>query len=140
MKASKLLLMITLAAVAVTATAQVYKWKDAQGRVHYSDVPPGPSQGSSEVMNTRDIPVSSVAMPKAPPITAKASAAAKASPVAQVQKDPKICQQARARKSFLESGQLTRTVNEKGEVEFLSDEKRKADIADADKAISENCP
>lgn len=137
MKASKLLLMITLAAVAVTATAQVYKWKDAQGRMHYSDTPP--PQGGSEVMNSRDIPVSTIATPKAPPITAKAPAA-QASEVTQIQKDPKVCQEARARKSFLQTGQLARTVNEKGEVEYLSDERRQSQIAEADKAIATHCP
>lgn len=139
MKASKLLLMMTL--VAVSATAQVYKWKDAQGRIHYSDVPPSASQANSEVVNTRNTPVSSVETPKAPPIAAtKPPPAAQASEVTQIQKDPTICLQARARKSFLQSGQLTRSVNEKGEVEFLSEEKRQADIAEADKAIAANCP
>lgn len=146
MKTSRIVLGLLLAVATAVASAQVYKWKDADGKIHYSDVPPMPGQAKAEVVKTNDMPVSSVSTgSKAPPITPKnasqptaVASAPQASAVAQ--KDPKVCQQAKARKSFLESGKITRTVNDKGEVEFLSDEKRQSEIADANKAIKTFCP
>ncbi len=124
--------------------AQVYKWKDADGKMHYSDTPPPAGAKVTPLsMRAGDQPVSSVASPKAPPIVGKNASGAEASaPAAQAQseKDPKLCQQAQARKTFLQSGQLTKSVNEKGEVEFMNDQKRAEALADAQKAIERFCP
>lgn len=135
-----LLLSMLLAGVAVAG--QIYKWKDAEGKIHYSDTPPPADAKATPLkMRAEDQPVSAVASPKAPPIVSKsASAAAASAPAAPSEKDPKLCQQAQARKTFLQSGQLTRSVNEKGEVEFMSDQKRAAELADAQKAIERFCP
>ncbi|MDR3409841.1 MAG: DUF4124 domain-containing protein [Formivibrio sp.] len=143
MKRLTLLFLAALLAGAAVA-GQVYKWKDAEGKMHYSDTPP-PVGAKVTPLTIRagDQPVSSIASPKAPPITSKnASGADASSPAAQAQseKDPKLCQQAQARKTFLQSGQLTKSVNEKGEVEFMNDQKRASELADAQKAIDRFCP
>ena len=122
----------------------VYKWKDADGRVIYSDTPP-PAGTSSLPIRASEQPVSAIATPKAPPLTmgknaSGAAAEASAPAAAASSKDPKLCQQAQARKSFLQSGQLTKSVNEKGEVEFMNEQKRAAEIAEAQKAIDHFCP
>jgi len=136
------LLSALLAGAAVAG--QIYKWKDADGKIHYSDAPPPAGAKVTPLsMRAGDQPVSSVSSPKAPPIVGKnASGAAASAPAAQAQseKDPKLCQQAQARKTFLQSGQLTKSVNDKGEVEFLSDQKRASELADAQKAIERFCP
>lgn len=143
MKSMKWVLLSMLMA-GVAAAGQVYKWKDADGRVHYSDTPPPVGGKVTQMpMHASEQPVSAVATPKAPPIVARNASAADASaPAAQPQavKDPKLCQQAQARKSFLQTGQLMKTVNEKGEVEFMNEQKRAAEIAEADKAIERFCP
>ncbi len=141
MKRMTLFLLSMLLAGAAVA-GQIYKWKDAEGKIHYSDTPPPADAKITQLkMQAGDQPVSSVASPKAPPIVGKSASAAEASaPQAQSEKDPKICQQAKARKTFLSSGQLTKTVNEKGEVEFLNEQKRNAELAEAQKAIERFCP
>ncbi len=138
-------LAIALLGVSVLASAgQIYKWKDAQGRVHYSDVPPPAGVAKPDVVKTGNAPVSSIAMPKAAAAASKTQAsgaeAESASAPAASEKDPKLCQQVRARKAFLQSNQLTKTVNDKGSVEFLSAEKRKAELAEVDKQIERFCP
>ena len=46
--------LLSLAAVllAAPATAQVYKWVDAAGKVHYGDEPPSTARGTKEVTAT----------------------------------------------------------------------------------------
>lgn len=43
-----MLMLLAVAACTLPATAGVYKWTDAQGRVHYSDSPP-PDQKAAQV-------------------------------------------------------------------------------------------
>lgn len=144
MKLARVFLMCVLGVAATMAAAQVYKWKDAEGKTHFSDVPPLPGQSKNDVETMRGGAVSSINTPKAPPIVSRsaeqASAAQASAVAAQAQKDPKVCQQAQTRKKFLQTGQMVKAVNDKGEVEFLSDERRQAEIADADKAIQTFCP
>lgn len=141
-KTAAFLLALTISGAAVAA--QVYKWTDADGKVHYSNMPPpagtkvkqapAPLKGGS---------VSSISGPVSTQVEAKKNGAAApaSAPAAQApsEKDPKACSQARARKAFLESGQLTKAVNEKGEVEFMGDEKRQSELNEADKAIERFC-
>ncbi len=47
------LVLLALAAAAVTAFAQQYRWVDEKGRVHYSDTPPPPSAKSAQKKNLR---------------------------------------------------------------------------------------
>ncbi|SFN33020.1 protein of unknown function [Formivibrio citricus] len=131
--------------VSGVAAAAVYKWTDADGKVHYSNMPPPTgTKVKQPPAQLKGGTVSSIAGPK--PVQAeekKNGAAVPASaPAAQPpsEKDPQACAQARARKTFLESGQLTKSVNEKGEVEFMGTEKRQAELAEAEKAIERFCP
>jgi hypothetical protein len=50
----KFVLLLILAAAVPFASAQAYKWKDAAGRVQYSDTPPPP--GAKEVQQLRKTP------------------------------------------------------------------------------------
>jgi len=45
-------LAVALAAAAAHADGTVYKWTDAQGRVHYSDRPPADGEGQAVPINT----------------------------------------------------------------------------------------
>ena len=143
-KSGWLLAVSLLGVSAVVSAGQIYKWKDAQGRVHYSDVPPPAGVAKPDVVKTGNAPVSSIATPKAAAVASKTQAsgaeAESASAPAASEKDPKLCQQVRARKAFLQSNQLTKTVNDKGSVEFLTAEKRKAELVDVEKQIERFCP
>ncbi|MEO8778462.1 MAG: DUF4124 domain-containing protein [Rhodanobacter sp.] len=48
----RLLIAVTLLLLAPLATAQVYKWTDAQGIVHYSEAPPAQGTKFSKVTTT----------------------------------------------------------------------------------------
>lgn len=143
MKLGRAFLVLILAISTSIAFAQVYRWKDLNGNTHYSDTPPEPGQVKADVVDTKDMPVSSIVTAKAPPIVAtpkpSASEVASAVAAAKAQKDPKICKQAQDRKAFLLSGQISKTVNEKGEVEFMSESKRKTELEEAEKAIKQFC-
>lgn len=143
MKATKwFLTFLVFAGVAVAGP--VYKWKDAEGRVYYSDTPPPPgSKVTLLPLQSGEQSAPPASPPRTPPAAERSAVPSEASAVAAqsgAQKDPKLCQQARARKAFLESSQMLKSVNEKGEVEFLSPQKREAEIAEAEKAIERHCP
>lgn len=138
-----LLLGASIAVLAISASAQIYKWKDANGVTQYSDTPPPAGTNKAQVVETRDMPVSSISAPKVAPTQSQAKASAAASQPAQQarsEKDPKICGELQGRLRFLQSGQLAKTVNNRGEVEFMTEEKRNADIASVQKEMQRFCP
>lgn len=143
MKTTKWFLTFLLFA-GVAVAGPVYKWKDADGRVYYSDTPPPPgSKVTLLPLQSGEQAAPPVSAPRNPPAADRSPPPAEASATAVqagAQKDPKLCQQARARKAYLESGQMLKSVNEKGEVEFLNPEKRAAEIVEAGKAIERHCP
>ena len=124
---------------AFMAQAQIYKWKDADGSMHYSDTPP-PGKAKSEVVNVKNTPVSSlphVTTASSGTPTAQASASA-ASAVAE-KKDAAACKTARDRLTFLQGSTRMQAINEKGNVEFLDADTKKTQIDLANKEISRNC-
>ncbi|ENO87652.1 DUF4124 domain-containing protein [Thauera linaloolentis] len=142
--------------------AQIYSWKDKDGRIHYSDVPPP----TGEVKTLRG------AQPPAPPAppaqagdeaaggdagqegeqpvdaetafrqrrAAEAEAAAKA---AQGQADEaerqRFCSDARSQLAALESGQRIARMNAAGERELLNDDARAAESNRLQRQIDANC-
>ncbi|HSC78729.1 MAG TPA: DUF4124 domain-containing protein [Chitinolyticbacter sp.] len=140
------MLILSLCCVAATASAEIYKWKDADGRIHYSDTPP-PDQKKAKVIDTKAQPVSSLpadrktAAPAAAAATdgAKPADAAKADP-ATAQKDPAACDAAQKRSAFLQNNKIYKAINEKGEVEFMEAERRKQEIAKNEEDLKKFCP
>lgn len=51
LKTRQLIMMLAALLCAASAGAQVYKWKDAKGVIHFSDEPPPPSTQQAEVKN-----------------------------------------------------------------------------------------
>ncbi|UXY17320.1 DUF4124 domain-containing protein [Chitiniphilus purpureus] len=132
--------------VAASAGAEIYKWKDADGRVHYSDSPPPGVGKKAQVINTKELPVSSLPLDRGttqPAQTAQPPAQAGAQPPAQKQaeaaKDPQACEAALKRASFLKNNKLFKAINEKGNVEFMDDEKRKRELAEIDATVKQHC-
>jgi hypothetical protein len=133
----------------LAAAAQVYTWKDASGKIHYSDQPP-PDQGT----RSRVLPTDStdVADPAAIKATAerrlelnkeskdKQEAAAKAAKEkAQEAQRAKDCERARQNLQGIESGQIRFRMGANGEREALDDSARAAELANARRAMDASC-
>lgn len=73
------LIAVALLLLAPLATAQVYKWTDASGTVHYSEMPPAQGTKFSKVTTTGTV------QPLAPPAPAQTSSTAAAPAAAPVQ-------------------------------------------------------
>lgn len=147
---------LVAAALPVTTSAQVYEWKDSNGRTVISDTPP---PGGAK--NTRSIasnPPPSKATPAAdgaaaaPKTTAekdmefkkrqqeakeKADKAAKEQAAAAERKDS--CDRARRQLAALESGVRISTSDEKGERRFMEDAERQQEIERARKFVADTC-
>ncbi|AZN36453.1 DUF4124 domain-containing protein [Iodobacter ciconiae] len=129
--------------IAGFAQAEIYKWKDADGMMHYSDQPP--KGNKVEVLKTKDLPVSSMSGHKkeasaASSVAVKASAPAAAPVAAKGEKDEKACKEAMARLGYLQGSKKFSTVNEKGNLEFMEAGQRKAETASVEANVKRFCP
>lgn len=137
--------------------AELTKWVDADGKVHYSDGPP-PPDAKVETLHIPTSPdaadsSSSAASAPAAPKTiyeqaadlkkaqkAKEAAAQKA---AKEEENAKIkqqnCTQSRSQLQTLQNAPLITTYNAKGEQNIMDDSARKKSIDDAQAAISQYC-
>ncbi|MFM2347976.1 MAG: hypothetical protein RL654_2729 [Pseudomonadota bacterium] len=158
-----LLLSLLGATLSAPATAQ-WKWRDAQGRVQYSDRPPPTAvperdiltrpaaprnAGSTDTAARAQAAGASAATPglsAAPP----ASAAAASTPAAgetrrradedrQARQRAENCARARDYARTVESGQRVVRTNERGEREFLDDGQRTAELRRAREVIASDC-
>ena len=154
-----------LAAAAPGAYAQ-WKWKDAKGQVHISDLPPPREIPDKDVMqrpseSTRRAAAAAAAQ-------ASAASAPPPSAAAKPKVDPEIearrarqeqeqkakdkaaedkansqrsenCQRARQHLATLESGMRIARVNDKGEREILDDKARAEEMARARQVMASEC-
>ncbi|QLG87460.1 DUF4124 domain-containing protein [Chitinibacter bivalviorum] len=134
---------MTAVAFSLSAQAQVYKWVDSTGRVVYSDQPPPAGSGKAKTVNVKDTAVTSVASPKKQEAsTASAVAVKPASAVATAKppRDEAACAAAEKRLSFLVNAKLYKEFpNDKGQVEFLPEDKKKQEIAEKKAYIEKSC-
>jgi hypothetical protein len=158
----RLLILAVALAFSGGAAAQLYKWKDANGRTRYGDTPP-PGVNATQLRNG---PASGYAPPPAPASEArdekngKAAKEEKLTPEQAFQKRQKEraaaeekaakeraeaegkrqnCQAAQTQLRILESGQRVSTVNTAGERVYMDDGQRAAETARAQKAVSDWC-
>jgi hypothetical protein len=156
----KLLLIVAALAFSATATAQMYKWTDKDGKVRYGDTPPPGVQAAPVRPATAP---GSAADPGQPAADAKKDASAKDKPLSpeaafrkrqqerqeQEQKSSKAgaeaeqkkanCQQAQNQLRMLQSGQRMATTNAAGERVFMDDEQRARDMDRAQRAVAQWC-
>lgn len=155
-------LLIAAAVLAATPAAQAqWKWKDAQGQVHISDLPPPrevpdkdvlqrPSIKSKPVASTAAAPASGASGPdKArvdPELQAKRGRAEQAQKDKARADDERLaaqraenCQRARQQLATLDSGIRIARVNAEGQREFLDDNARAAEAARAQQIIASDC-
>ncbi len=145
------LLFTTLIAWSAMASAVVYKWSDADGKVHFGDRPPdGVKAEVVEILGAR--PGSAPPPPPAPSAqparTATSSQAGTGNPKAGTQPvDPDTAAAARAAqcdaaqtrlKQLIESRHLYK-VGENGERQYLTSEQIDAERADAQSEVTQVC-
>jgi hypothetical protein len=152
-----------LAIVALPAAAQQYKWKDANGRTQYGDIPPPGVQAErlsrsnvgsvSGGLSTAPSAAGDAAKPASGPKTAaeqeqefrkrRMEAEEKQKKDEKLAQDTRLkqenCTRAKQQLASLESGVRQMRINEKGEREFLEDSQVEAQKADARRAVSEWC-
>jgi hypothetical protein len=144
-----LLALFACAAWPAIASAQVYSWKDADGKVHYGSQPPAGQAGTRKL-----------AAP--PPPTADQDVALKARAERQMaerekqqksQEDAKKgqedqaqarqreenCRQARAQLAAVETGEVRFSLNERGERVALEGAARNAELAKARQSVDSWC-
>lgn len=155
---------IVLAATLLTAfsaSAQIYSWKDKDGRPHYGDTPPPsveatpirapqappappPPPGAGRSVDGRDpAPPASLAereqaFRERRAAAAEAEAAADAA-AARRQELERFCSAAKNELAALRSGQRMARFNARGEREFLDDDTRAAEIGRLEQQTSERC-
>jgi hypothetical protein len=158
------LLLVALAA-APHASAQ-YQWRDANGRMVYSDMPPPASVPPSAVQRApaRQTPAgtsggsgATASAPAAPAAAPAASAAdagmafrkrrmereeaerKAAEAESRTRRAAAACEDSRAQVRTLESGMRVARVNERGEREFIDDTTRASQLEAARKSVREFC-
>ena len=155
---SPLRLIIALAILLATATvaAQVYKWVDKDGKVQYSDTPPPPSATKAEAKKVDAVPSAPATTAASAPAAGKAlqdrnkdydkrraDAAEKSKKDDEAQKtaaaEDENCRRASAAVRDLESGRPITKVGDSGEILFVTDEQRQAEIAKARDLAASYC-
>ncbi len=149
-----------LLALALPAWAQLYKWVDAGGKVHYSDKPPPANAKKEQTLNIRTTPPEPAApagegqageaKPAATALTpAEREMESRRRKVEAEQKQQKAeaeqkhmqenCLNAQRRaRTYTEAGRIY-SVDEKGERVYLDDEARMRNLQDAQQEIAKYC-
>jgi hypothetical protein len=141
-----------LAVAALLATnvaiAQIYQWKDANGKTVFSDLPP-PGNANEQRKISSEAPAATAPTQKT---TADrelefrkrrqeseetAEKARKEQEAANSKKE--TCESARRQLQALESGERIALRDDKGERYFLDDEQREREVAKARQAIQSSC-
>lgn len=162
------LLVLSLALLAGAAQAQnIWKWRDANGVMQFSDHPPPNSVPAKDIVSrpgtqAQRAPVAADASASAPESAGSAAArtdaelearkkklqADKAAADAERKQADKArvdaqradnCKRAKAQLAMLESGVRVARPNEKGEREFLDDKARAEEVNRSRAAVGDNC-
>lgn len=137
---------LLLAMSATAMASQVYKWVDAQGVTHFGAQPPQGQQATSVNTATPPPKPAPAEAPKAAPTFESIADPEQAAIDEKVKQEvaakeverKKYCEDVRTNLSQLENNPRVRMEVE-GEVRRLSEEERQKRIAEAQKAIAENC-
>jgi hypothetical protein len=146
----RLSLIATLLLVPVVATAQVYTWKDASGKVHYSDQPPADRNVGSRTLRpslseSDDVPVAAKTAAEKREAAAKQAkeSGEKAAQAEKERADDAIrqenCERARQNLAGIESGQIRYRMTASGEREALDGDARDSELSGARRAVEINC-
>jgi hypothetical protein len=150
-RASPLLASLLLL-TALPAGAQVYSWKDKDGRTQFSDIPPPRGEVRTLPQVRTPPPAAPAATGTAPAATGTASAAAERKPeparadapdsarkAADEAERQRFCEQARIQLGALNSGQRVARLNAAGAREFLDDKARATEAERLQQQIDKHC-
>jgi hypothetical protein len=134
-----LIISLTLALAPLAGEAQVYSWKDADGRTHYGDRPPAEAQAGKRRLTTA--PAADPDNALKPPAAQPAQPAAKkpAETPEQMREREENCNRSRLHLADLESGQMRFVRNADGERVAIDGGAREAELARARKSVAEWC-
>ena len=163
------ILCVLLLALPLQGNAEIYKWRDKNGSIRYSDTPP-PSNIKQEAIGGKSAlkplvtapttpvanepaPAANKAVKDSPPVPGKADeeAALKRQSNAEAEKNNKLekerqeaaraenCKAAKSNLASYEQGGRIYKMNEKGEREYLDENDFKAGREKATQEINENC-
>lgn len=134
----------------LTTSAQVYSWKDANGRVHYSDQPPSEKTRPARTLTTAPEPNADTEQARQKNADKRLSAAEKAKvdkesaekaekQRADDERRAADCDRARKALQGLESGQIRYRMGANGEREAIEDSARATELANAQRAVDDHC-
>jgi len=142
---------ITLALMSFNVHAELNKWVDADGKVHYSDTPP-PEVTTQSVRNIAGKDQANAPASYSPKSLAEREAEMKKSKQSKEEASKKKaeddaradakrrnCEGARENAKSLEAGGRIYSYDEKGERSYLDDSARAQRLEEARKVISANC-
>lgn len=135
------------ALLAAPAVAQVYKWTDDQGRVHYSDTPPTDAEAALLPIESAETDLEAtlreqvarereLELREQTEADAAEDAAAEAAHRAAVER---ACLQARERVATIESARRLSRVDADGNRRTYNEEERAAALAEARQQVAEWC-
>lgn len=144
------IVLLILACLATAASAQVYMWRDASGKVHYSDTPPPGvdakkmrAGGPSDSAPASGAAGRSLAEQEAEFRKRQAEAEKTRSKAEQeratAEDNKRNCEDARNQLNALESGQRMSRIDSTGERIPLDDEMRAQEIERAKKSVESWC-
>lgn len=137
-----------LLALSATASAQVYKWVDAQGNTHFGAQPPE-GQDATQINTSAAQPKQPPAAPAPVPTLPKPGSAddpaqkaidekVKKEVAENEEKRTKYCEVTRTNLAQLQNNPRV-TIEENGQMHRLTEEERQAKIAESQKGIAESC-
>lgn len=153
-RASPWLATLLLLLTAVPAAAQIYSWKDKDGRIQFSDIPP--ARGEIRTLpEVRPAPPAAAEGAAGKPAPARASSTepARAASAESARAKPadsgrsatdeaerqRFCEQARIQLGALNSGQRVSRLNAAGAREFLDDKARAAEAERLQQQLDKHC-
>lgn len=146
----RLSIFLALLFVPIVATAQVYTWKDASGKIHYSDQPPTDRGVGSRTLRPSLSESDDVAATAKGAAEKKEAAAKQAKEAgekaAQAERErtedaqrQENCARARQNLAGIESGIIRYRMTASGEREALDGDARNSELAAAQRAVETNC-
>ena len=131
-------------AVCGSASAQVYKWKDANGTTHYSDVPPPAGSKYDKVSVSSNVATPVAATPASPSSTASAATVAQSAqntaPTADTPDNrAKLCKQLGSNIALLNSDQPVTAGDASTPQHGMSDVQRRQELATAQAQKKQYC-
>jgi len=129
---------------------EIYSWRDKDGKIHYSDIPP-PAPMEPRKIGSTGTPISAAGPSERASVAdqdlefRKRRAAAvdaeskERKKMAEAAESRDQCEQARLQLAALESGQRMARTNAAGEREFLDDAQRSGEIERSRKAVDSWC-